>query len=406
MWFLTGFDEPNAVAVFCKNAAAGTATYALFCEETTPHDALWHGERIGCRRAVQDFGADLAFPRKSLLEETQRLYESLVVCPEKTALGMGAPLLCIDGVDNAADACISAWMGSGRGPATKLSAKTIMNSLRMRKSADMQKMLQRSADITAAMFRAAMVRTAPGEGEQSIQAVMDFVAQRNGASGFAYVPVVAGGRNALCLHYISNKASLKDGELLMVDAGADYHYYPTDCTRAWPISGRFSQPQRTLYESLLRVQQALIKRVRVGASIRDMQRLSEEMLREEMCSIGFFAKDMPLDRQRALVGEIYPHGWGHPMGLDIHESFPPGCAQFEAGMMHTVEPGIYVPDDARFPAEYRGIGFRIEDNVLVTAGEPVVTTAGIPKEVDAIEGVMREAAGQWANSALWDIVVP
>ena len=414
MWFLTGFDEPNAVALFCKNSASNSNTFFLFCEESTPHSELWHGPCIGTQRAVDEFGADMAYARERFTAEVQQIFASncrskLSEVTNSPIITANVPLFYAEGTNPKIDAFIKSWLASGSGPASRSSVTPIMNALKVRKTQQMQNMLQKSADITTAMFRAGMQRTAPGENERSIQAVMDFVAQNNGACGFAYVPVIAGGTNALSLHYIRNNTVLKANELLMVDAGAEYQYYPTDCTRAWPISGKFTETQRVLYEAVLRVQKALVTRVIPGQRISEMQRLSEEMLLEEMKRVGVISKDAPLPRQKELLGVIYPHSWGHPMGIDIHEWYPPQLTAFREGMMHTVEPGVYIPQDDRFPTRFQGIGFRIEDNVIVAKDElgdkmnaPIVTTGKIPKEVEEIEEVMRSASGRVVCDRMWD----
>ncbi|KNH04500.1 Xaa-Pro aminopeptidase [Perkinsela sp. CCAP 1560/4] len=405
-WFLTGFDEAHAIAVFLKNA--NDKKFVIFCEETDDHAKLWHGPTIGCAAAVEKYRADDAFDRRRFRHQIAALFSDFFR-PQRTDRGIllpsGVPLVYANGVDNEIDTFIDKWIANGTGPASRTAAKQFVDGVKMRKSASEQKMLQKSAKITASMFRAAMGVTAPGESEKTLVAAMDFVAQRHGASGFAYVPVVAGGKNALCLHYIRNDARLEPNELVMVDAGADYHYYPTDCTRAWPISGAFTEPQRELYASLLRVQKSLIDKVRPGQRIGEMQSTSEEALLEEMLSLGVIPRTAALSERKSLLQAIYPHGWGHPMGIDIHEDYPSTCTVFREGMMHTVEPGVYIPhDDRRFPEKFRGIGFRIEDNVIVgsTGCGPMITTACIPKELSEIEALVRAGKHSGGQPNLWD----
>jgi len=379
-WFLTGFEEPNAIAIFEK--IGGRNRFVMFCLEATAHSKVWDGPRAGTAGARTIFGADEAYPRDAYKEHINKIMSAL---PASTSLFLKKDVVPeVDDITTAVKMCQS--------------ATTLLQRMRSVKSPAVLHMMQRTADITKKCFEFGMGCTSPGRSEHHVHAVMDFAAQLSGAQRLAYVPVIAGGRNALALHYIENTALLKEGDLLMVDAGAEYHYYPTDCSRTWPVNGIFSAPQRRLYEAVLRVQNKLIAKVTAGQQVSIIQKLSEDLLLEELLSLGIISHDLPEEKRRQRLGVVYPHAWGHFMGLDIHERVEGDV--FVEGMMHTVEPGVYIPQGPLFPEEFWNLGFRIEDNVVVTKGAPVITTGHIPKTVEEIEGTMRD----WKDHPLQDLV--
>eukprot|EP00759_Apiculatamorpha_spiralis_P049737 PhF_6_TR44438/c0_g1_i1/m.68403/K01262/pepP; Xaa-Pro aminopeptidase len=389
MWFLTGFEEPDGVAVFWKNK--GKKNHFVMCvRENTAHSMIWDGERAGVEGCVKYFGADEAFPRIQLELFLQATLAS----------SHGATIEHVffhSGIHAEVDQIMERLRTQSGGTLSFQDPAPYFQSMRAIKSPSLQKMLQKSADITKHSFVAGMGCTKPGLGEHHIHAVMDFTAQLRGAQRLAYVPVIASGRNGVRLHYIDNNHVLEDGQLVMVDGGAEYHYYPTDCTRAWPVNGTFSPPQRKLYNAVLRVQEKLIEHVVEGQHIYAMQDISEYLLRENLVDIGVIPRNTSLETQKQITSRLYPHAWGHFMGIDIHEKIgAKGGSVFLPGMMHTVEPGVYIPCQcdgilSTIPLEFRGIGFRIEDNVIVgpKGQKPHVTTEGIPKKVEDIEHVMR-----------------
>eukprot|EP00760_Papus_ankaliazontas_P015502 PhM_4_TR16551/c0_g1_i1/m.101284/K01262/pepP; Xaa-Pro aminopeptidase len=378
MWFLTGFEEPNAVAVFSKsrNGVEAEDCFAMFCPVPTPHSELWDGPRAGIDGCKSVFGAKEAYPRDTLASMLANMFLS------------SGSIFFHQGVNPAADAEVAKAMKKSGVPMTALSLAKHFNELRAVKSPAQQAMLQRSADITREAFINGMGATVAGRNEYHIHAAMDYTTQTLGGQRLAYIPVIASGRNGLALHYISNNDVLRDGDFVMVDGGAELHYYPTDCSRGWPVSGRFSEAQRVLYNAVLGVQEELITRCVPGASPDALHRESERLMLDAFVDIGLVDGRLPLDKKSELCSVLYPHSWGHFMGIDIHERI--NGSEFAAGMMHTVEPGVYVPCDDRFPERYHGIGFRIEDNVVIrpTGSRPHVTTLGIPKTVEEVEDAM------------------
>ena len=403
------------------DTATTTATtsteWLLFVEESTAEGELWHGPRTGVREAVGVLGCDRAYPLGRLGEVLAGLYGELKMgmgeggggggeVSQEGGLYLPNDVPCYyhrggGGKGDSVDVEVRKWRDSPLGPGTLMCPAHLFWELRMVKSQAAQRMMTHAAEITKDGFRAAMGCTAPGLSEHHVASVLEFACQLRGAEGLAYVPVVASGRNALSLHYIDNNAMMQEGDLVMVDAGASYHYYPTDCTRVWPVGERFSPAQRKLYNALLEVQKGLIREVVPGRKISTMHGESERRVLEALQSVGVIDPQWSPAQKTALLRRIYPHNWGHPMGIDIHENYSIQTDCFVPGMMHTVEPGVYIPDDSVFPPEFRGIGFRIEDNLIVGGSEtsstntpspPIVITAGIPKEVDEIEDCKRRFA--------------
>jgi Xaa-Pro aminopeptidase len=245
-----------------------------------------------------------------------------------------------------------------------------------------------------------MKKTKPGMNEYQVEAIIENYFKDNGAAGVAYNSIVGGGANACILHYVENNAPLKDGDLLLVDAGAHYQGYASDITRTFPVNGRFTKPQREVYDIVLDVEIACLEATKTGTTIKERQKLSIEMLTEGMKQLGLLkGKTKDLIKKKAYE-KYYMHGVGHYLGLDTHDAgryFSDHQAKesrpFAPGMVLTVEPGLYIPpDDKDAPSKYRGIGIRIEDDVLVTADGNVNLTASCPKQAEEIEELMNTKA--------------
>jgi Xaa-Pro aminopeptidase len=246
----------------------------------------------------------------------------------------------------------------------------------------------------------------PGMNEYQIESLMESYMRHEGASGVAYNSIVGGGENACILHYVENNCPLKDGDLLLIDAGAQYKGYASDITRTIPVNGRFTKPQREVYDTVLEVELACLEATKKGNTIKQRHELSIELLTEGMKKLGLLkGKTQDLIRKKEFM-RYYMHGVGHYLGLDVHDAgryFTDHQAKnsrpFAAGMVLTVEPGLYIPpDDKNAPAKYRGIGIRIEDDILVTEDGNVNLTAKVPKQAEEIEELMNAARAQSANS--------
>ncbi|MDQ3322865.1 MAG: M24B family metallopeptidase, partial [Acidobacteriota bacterium] len=308
------------------------------------------------------------------------------------------------GVDNKLDQQILHYLSAQRfrrlktayPPHTIIDPTVLIHEMRLHKTDEEVAIMQKSADIAVDAHVLAMRNTKPGMNESNIEAIIEHHFRMNGAAGVSYNSIVGGGGNATILHYVENNAELKDGDLLLVDAGAHYKGYASDITRTFPVGGRFTKPQREVYDTVLAVEIACLEATKKGNTVKQRHDLSIELLTEGMKKLGLLkGKTKDLIRKKAFM-KYYMHGVGHYLGLDVHDAgryFTDQRAKnsrpFEAGMVLTVEPGLYIaPDDKDAPAKYRGIGIRIEDDVLVTEDGNVNLTAKCPKQAEEIEELM------------------
>ncbi len=277
--------------------------------------------------------------------------------------------------------------------------------MRLFKTPEEIKIMQKSADIAADAHILAMKSAKPGMNESQIEAIIEHYFRMNGAAGVSYNSIIGGGGNATILHYVENNALLRDGDLLLIDAGAQYQGYASDITRTFPVGGRFTKPQREVYDIVLDVEIACLEATKKGNTIKQRHELSIELLTEGMKKLGLLkGKTKDLIKKKAFM-KYYMHGVGHFLGLDVHDAgryFTDARAKnsrpFDAGMVLTVEPGLYIPpDDKSAPAKYRGIGIRIEDDVLVTEDGNVNLTAKCPKQVEEIEEIMNAGKAKSAR---------
>ncbi len=254
-------------------------------------------------------------------------------------------------------------------------------------------MHRRGAEITDEAHRAAMRDVRPGMHEYEIQALIEYTFRRRGAWGWAYPSIVGGGANACILHYVENNAVFRDGDLMLIDAGAEVDGYATDVTRTSPVNGRFSSPQKDLYEVVLQAQVEACAAVKAGATIDAIHDLSVRLLTQGMLDLGLLSGTVEEAVEEASYKRYYMHRTSHWLGLDVHDvgryQLPAGPARpLEPGMIITVEPGLYVaPDDEQAPPAFRGLGIRIEDDILVTDGAPENLTAATPKTIADIEAL-------------------
>jgi Xaa-Pro aminopeptidase len=265
--------------------------------------------------------------------------------------------------------------------------------MRVLKSPDEIELMQKAADIAAEAHVEAMKTVRPGMKEYEVEAQIEQLFRRRGASGPAYTSIIGAGPNATVLHYINNDGELRDGDLLLIDAGAEYKGYASDITRTFPINGRYSEGQREIYDLVLETQMSCVEMVRPGTTHDELKQHSIEMLTEGMVRLGLL-KGKPADLiKEEKYKQFYMHGLGHLLGLDVHDVgiyyYDKESRALEPGVVMTVEPGIYVaPDTKDVPEKFLGIGVRIEDDVLCTSNGPRVLTTKVPKDADEIEALM------------------
>ncbi|MCA9568661.1 MAG: aminopeptidase P N-terminal domain-containing protein, partial [Myxococcales bacterium] len=371
------------VAVFIR---PGDAPLTIFCQARDPEREIWTGYRPGPEGAERDFGADRAFTFDRIEDElpellvgVRRLHYAFAHDAEHDALVMSC-------VARARRACRRTAKDV---PETFVSPSLVLHELRLRKGADEIAVMREAARVSVAAHRAAMEVAAPGVPEYVVEAALHRVFLEHGSTGPGYTSIVAAGANATCLHYITNRAVLREGQLLLVDAGCEIDHYTADITRTWPVTGRFSPEQLAIYDHVLRAQKKAVAACVEGRSFNDVHDVAIRALTEGMVDIGLLAMSVDEAVETEAYKRFYMHGTSHWLGLDVHDvgSYGRGGQSrlLEAGMVLTVEPGLYVqPDDEEAPECFRGIGVRIEDDILVTPDGPENLTEGAPKEPDAL----------------------
>lgn len=385
-WYLSGFAEPEAVLVLVPGRKHGESL--LFCRERDADKEAWDGPRAGPEGAIDAFGMDDAYPISDLddilpglLEGRSRVYYHF-------------------GRDTEFDLKLIGWVNRVRAqvrqgaqpPHEFLELGHFLHELRLFKSPAEIRLMERSADIACRAQVAAMRATRVGAFEYEVEAALQQAYRANNAVA-AYEPIVGGGANGCVLHYRANNARLNDGDLLLVDAGAEYGLYASDITRTWPVNGHYSKEQRVLYEIVLDAQRAALAEARPGRPWIAGHEAAVRVLTEGMLSLGLLKGTLKQNLASGDYRRFYMHKTGHWLGLDVHDvgeyKLAGDFRELEPGMAFTIEPGLYIaPGSKGVPAKFQGIGIRIEDDVLITKDGNRVLTDGVPREVDAIEAVM------------------
>jgi Xaa-Pro aminopeptidase len=386
-YYLTGFNEPDALAVV---APGREERYTLFVRPRDKEKETWTGRRAGVEGARESYGADAAFPVEEFEAKLAELLDGARTLYYR--LGNGHPDLDQTIIRGLARMRAMGWR-KVRPPQTITDPGVLLHEMRLVKTAEEVALMQRSADIASEAHREAMRAARPGVREYEIEALIEYVFRRRGAAGPAYNTIVGSGANATILHYINNDAELRDGDLLLIDAGAEYEGFASDITRTFPVNGRFNAAQRDIYQLVLDCQEECIRMAAPGVTQDEMHQHSVELLTEGMVRLGLLKGETGKLIEEEQYKKFYMHRLGHYLGLDVHdvgayhrEGQP---RPVEPGMVMTVEPGLYVAADAEdIPDKYRGIGVRIEDDVLITEGGHRVLTEKAPKQVEEIEALM------------------
>lgn len=389
-YYLTGFSEPEAVLALIPGRDHGECV--MFCRERDPEMEIWDGYRAGPEGAIKKYGADDAFP----IADLDEILPGLIEGRERVYYAMGS--------DSEFDRKVMEWVNSIRAkvragahpPGEFISLDHLLHDMRLYKSKAEIRMMKRAAEISANAHVRAMEKCVPGMMEYQLEAEYLHEFAREGARFPAYPSIVGGGANGCILHYIENSDELKDGDLVLVDAGAEYDHYAADITRTFPVNGKFTEPQRQLYEVVLKAQMAAIKMVKPGNHWNQPHEAAVKVLTQGLVKLGLLngkVSDLIADES---YRKFYMHRTGHWLGMDVHDvgDYKVGdeWRVLEEGMVLTIEPGLYIgKDDHSVEAKWRGIGIRIEDDVLVTAKGNTVLTKGVPKKVDEIEALMAAA---------------
>lgn len=385
-FYLTGFEEPEAIAIIKPGE---THEYVLFVRPRDPEREIWDGRRAGIEGAKSEFGAEEALP----IDEFDAKLTEVLNNAETLYYRLGTQRDLDDKIIREISRMRSLNRKPIHPPQTIVDPATIIHEQRVIKSPEEIEIMQTAADIAAEAHCEAMKAVRPGMQEFEVEALIEQIFRRRGAAGPAYTSIVGAGPNATVLHYINNDGELRDGELLLVDAGAEYKGYASDITRTFPINGRYSKAQREIYDLVLKAQMSCVEMVRPGVTHDQLKQHSIEVLTEGMVELGLLEGDPEQLIKDKKYEKFYMHGLGHMLGIDVHDVgryyFGTESRALEPGVVMTVEPGIYIaPDTTGVPAEYLGIGVRIEDDVLCTNNGPRVLTNKVPKHADEIEALM------------------
>jgi Xaa-Pro aminopeptidase len=386
-YYLSGFTEPDAVLVLIPGRRHGQ--FVMFCRERDPGMELWHGYRAGPEGVCDRHAADDAFPigdiddiLPGLIEGRERVYYSM---------GRSAEF----------DRQIMDWVNSIRGkeasgavpPGEFTDLDHMLHELRLYKSAAEIRIMRRAGDITARAHQRAMRACRGGMYEYQLDAELQYEFAVSGARHPAYPSIVGSGDNGCVMHYLENAAKMRDGDLVLIDAGCELEYYASDVSRTFPVNGRFSREQRALYELVLRAQLAAIDEIKPGNHWNQPHDASVRVMTQGLVELGLLKGRVDSLIKREAYRAYYMHRVGHWLGLDVHDVGDYRLGEewrlLEPGMVMTVEPGLYVsPDNSKVAKKWRGIGIRIEDDVVVTEQGCEVISAGVPKTVEEIEALM------------------
>ncbi|MHB1949978.1 MAG: Xaa-Pro aminopeptidase [Acidiferrobacteraceae bacterium] len=386
-YYLTGFPEPEALAVFVPERPEGR--FVLFCRERDPERELWDGRRAGPEGAREIYGADEAYPLAmadtvipALLENREKIFYSM---GRHTGLD-GRTIGWLNEVRSRARSGVAA-------PAQIVDLDHILHELRLIKRPEEITRMRQAARISAGAHCRAMSVCRAGLHEYELEAELLYEFRKHGAESPAYSPIVGGGENGCILHYTENRAVLRDGDLVLIDAAAEFDGYAADITRTFPVNGRFSGAQRDVYEVVLAAQQAAIAEVRPGNHWNEPHDRAVRVLTEGLISLGLISGTVDDAVATGAYRRFYMHRTGHWLGLDVHDvgdyKVDGEWRLFEPGMTLTVEPGLYIRAADDIDPRFRNIGIRIEDDVLVTQGGCEVLTEGTPKAIDDIERLMQ-----------------
>ncbi len=386
-YYLTGFPEPDSVAVFLPGREKGQ--FVLFCREFDRDKAIWEGNHAGLKGARKQYGADEAHS----IEEIDRIMPDLLADRRRLHCGLGRRLEFDRQLLEWVNKVKSRSRAGVRAPEEFVDMDRVLHEMRLIKESEELEAMRRAAEISSQAHRRAMQVCRPGMYEYQIEAEIQHEFMCHGARSPAYPTIVAGGLNACVLHYTENKDPLREGDLLLIDAGAEYEYYAADITRTFPVNGKFTSAQKSLYELVLEAQLAAIEKVRPGNHWNEPHEAAVKVLTKGLVKLGLLEGRPSRLIKKEAYKDFYMHRTGHWLGMDVHDTgdykIDDKWRELQPGMVLTVEPGLYIGKHCKQVSKrWRGIGIRIEDDVLVTETGCEVLTDAVPKRVDEIESLM------------------
>ncbi len=383
--YLTGFLEPGSLLLLCKNHPDFKTV--LFVRPKDKNAEVWSGRRLGVEKAQETLGVDKVHSILDLdkelpnyLQNHKNVYMDLFNDPK-----------LLKKIISKCKSLTEAKKIKKHAPKNFFHLNELLSKMRLFKDSWEIEQIRKAISISNLAHRAAMGLTQPGLLEYEVAAAMEFIFKKNGASHYAYESIVAGGDNANILHYTNNNEILKNGDLLLIDAGAEFNLYASDITRTFPINNKFSPAQKTVYEIVLSAQKAVIENSRPSQTLADNHQVALKILTQGLIDLKILKGSLEENLEKGNYKIYYPHGTGHWLGLDVHDYNPYleedlTEIKFRPGMVFTVEPGLYLSkDDQNIPMEFRGIGIRIEDDILITDKGHINLSSEIPKEIKDVE---------------------
>ncbi len=389
-YYLTGFEEPGAICLIAPDHPEHR--YVLFVRPRDAEREVWTGKRAGVEGAKAHYGADEAYPIGEFDEKITQYIEKV----DRLYYSFGNDETFNRKMIELFKRYSRHRIRNGTGPNILIDPGEILAEMRLVKNEEELRRIRRAVEICCEAHIAAMKAVRPGVYEYEVEALIDSIFRRSEGSYPAFPTIVATGANATTLHYTTNNCQIRDGDLVLIDAGCEYKYYNSDMTRTFPANGRFSEAQREIYQLVLDVQLAVIETIRPGVSVDEPNKKAIELLTEGMIKLGLLEGEKEKLIEEEKHKKFYMHRVGHTLGLDVHDVNKTRDGEepktFQPGMVMTVEPGIYIAlDSENVHPKYLGIGVRIEDNVLVTESGCEILTATVPKTIDGIEQLMRQA---------------
>jgi len=388
-YYLSGCHEPEALIVICPEYELGNDI--LFCREIDTQNEIWNGPMLGLTRAKTDLLFDNSYDIKSL----ENLIPIIMQGRDKVYFMLGE--------DSDFDKKIVEWTNlvkkekwaKSQAPHELVSIKPFLDDMRVYKSKAEIGCMKKSANIAANAHIKMMQTCQPGIFEYNLNAAFLYTLS-NENSQPSYLPIIGGGNNACILHYVNNNHVLNDGDLVLIDAGAEYDYYASDITRTFPVNGKFSKQQKEIYSIVLEAHSAAIEKVKPGSHWNEPHEAAVKVIAQGLLDLGLLKGNINEVIKNHKYAEFYMHKTGHWIGLDVHDcgeySVDGLWVELEASMVLTIEPGIYISSDAKVPKQYRGIGVRIEDDVLVTNDGNLILSDKAPRTIEEIETIMEKSA--------------